>query len=192
MYTWTCALACKRVNKQKAYILENDKFAKAFKDPKFIELFSEYAKEVSDPKMAKKAQASSLSRDICIIVVVSCPCLVHPCLSRFAQESVSSVHLLRSLTQVKEETDLYLRQLEAEGRGEEVYGKDVTLIVPEAGFVVKTVEPSSGKRAYINLCTSSKVGVAGSAMLTCPGGLLQEAKALVMRIVVLHVLQGTS
>jgi len=100
---------------------ENDKFAKAFKDPKFIELFSEYAKEVSDPK-------------------------------------------------VKEETDLYLRQLEAEGRGEEVYGKDVTLIVPEAGFVVKTVEPSSGKRAYINLCTSSKVDPLRLTPVTQPDG----------------------
>jgi len=47
--------------------------------------------------------------------------------------------------------------LEAEGRGEEVYGKDVTLIVPEAGFVIKTMEPSTGRRAYINMCTSKKV-----------------------------------
>jgi len=31
---------------------ENDKFAKAFKDPKFIQLFAEYAKEVSDPKVS--------------------------------------------------------------------------------------------------------------------------------------------
>ena len=29
---------------------EADKFAKAFKDPEFIKLFEEYAKEVSDPK----------------------------------------------------------------------------------------------------------------------------------------------
>lgn len=39
-----------------------------------------------------------------------------------------------------------------------MYGKDVTLIVPEEAFVVKTVEPSTGTRAFINMCTSSKVG----------------------------------
>lgn len=30
---------------------ECDKFAKAFKDPEFMKLFEEYAKEVSDPKV---------------------------------------------------------------------------------------------------------------------------------------------
>jgi len=30
---------------------ETEKFAKAFKDPEFIRLFEEYAKEVSDPKV---------------------------------------------------------------------------------------------------------------------------------------------
>lgn len=35
---------------------------------------------------------------------------------------------------------MYLRQLEAESRVEEVYGKGVQLIVPEAGFVVKTAD----------------------------------------------------
>ncbi len=28
-----------------------DKFAKAFKDPEFLKMFEEYAKEVSDPKV---------------------------------------------------------------------------------------------------------------------------------------------
>jgi hypothetical protein len=45
----------------------------------------------------------------------------------------------------------------SEGRGEEVYGKDVTLLVPKEGFVIKTKEPSTGQRAYINVCTSDKV-----------------------------------
>ena len=40
--------------------------------------------------------------------------------------------------QNRQETDLYLRQLEAESRVEEVYGKGVQLIVPSEGFVVKT------------------------------------------------------
>ena len=30
---------------------ETEKFSKAFKDPEFIKLFEEYAKEVSDPKV---------------------------------------------------------------------------------------------------------------------------------------------
>jgi hypothetical protein len=30
---------------------EIDKFSKAFKDPEFLKLFEEYAKEVSDPKV---------------------------------------------------------------------------------------------------------------------------------------------
>ena len=32
-------------------VQEVDKFSKAFKDPEFIKLFEEYAKEVSDPKV---------------------------------------------------------------------------------------------------------------------------------------------
>ena len=69
---------------------------------------------------------------------------------------------------MKIENDLYLRQLEAEGRGEETYGKDVTLIVPEEGFVVKTLEPSTGRRTYVNMCSSPKVRSPGwSACKIC-------------------------
>ena len=32
---------------------EADKFSKAFKDPEFVKLFEEYAKEVSDPKVCE-------------------------------------------------------------------------------------------------------------------------------------------
>lgn len=32
-------------------IQEVDKFSKAFKDPEFIKLFEDYAREVSDPKV---------------------------------------------------------------------------------------------------------------------------------------------
>ncbi|KAJ9516174.1 hypothetical protein QJQ45_024598 [Haematococcus lacustris] len=87
---------------------ECDKFSKAFKDPEFIKLFEEYAKEVSDPK-------------------------------------------------VKDETDLYLRQLESEGRAEEVYGKGTVLVVPKEGYVIRTLEQPSGRKVYINVCTSDKV-----------------------------------
>ena len=33
------------------HLQELDKFSKAFKDPEFLKLFEEYAKEVSDPKV---------------------------------------------------------------------------------------------------------------------------------------------
>lgn len=86
--------------------------------------------------------------------------------------------------QNKEETEAYLRQLEAEGRGEDVYGKvsamskivvscntcaarlicytmpsqGVQLIVPTEAFVLKTKDTKKGTKVFINVCTSEKVG----------------------------------
>ena len=40
----------------------------------------------------------------------------------------------------KAESDAYLRQLEMEGKIESVYGKDVQLVMPKAGFVAKTFD----------------------------------------------------
>ncbi|KAG2489118.1 hypothetical protein HYH03_012344 [Edaphochlamys debaryana] len=110
---------------------ELTKFEKAFKDPEFMKLFEEYAKEVSDPK-------------------------------------------------VKAETDAYLRQIEQQGRDEDVYGKGVQLVVPEPAAVVKTkvMGPATGskdkgdaetgtaggkglpvgQKVFINVCTCDKVG----------------------------------
>lgn len=87
---------------------EVNKFEEAFKDPKFMELFADYAKEISDP--ANKA-----------------------------------------------ETEAYLRQVESQGRAEEVYGKGTQLVVPEAAFVLKTRDKASGQKIFINVCTSDKV-----------------------------------
>ncbi|KAG2431522.1 hypothetical protein HXX76_009536 [Chlamydomonas incerta] len=120
---------------------EMTKFEKAFKDPEFIKLFEEYAKEVSDPK-------------------------------------------------VKAETDAYLRQIEQQGRAEDVYGAGTQLIVPDpAGAVVKTKVSTSaaakrlqqeqqqqeaagagagaapgkqgalpaGQKVFINICTCDKL-----------------------------------
>lgn len=88
---------------------EVGKFEKAFKDPEFMRLFAEYAKEVSDPK-------------------------------------------------AKEETDQYLRQLETQGRAEEVYGKGVQLIVPTEAFVLKAKQAGTGgAKVFINVCSSDKV-----------------------------------
>ncbi|GIL76715.1 hypothetical protein Vretifemale_6308 [Volvox reticuliferus] len=105
---------------------ELNKFEKAFKDPEFLKLFEEYAKEVSDPK-------------------------------------------------VKAETDQYLRQLEEQGRGEDVYGKGVVLVAPKSAVVFKSKVMGAkdasegpaassrrdnltlGQKVFINVCTSEKV-----------------------------------
>ena len=62
-----------------------------------------------------------------------------------------------SPAQNKAETDLYLRQIEAGQKAEEVYGKGVELVVPEQVFVIKSKVVSSGEKVYINVCKSTKV-----------------------------------
>ncbi|KAK9818052.1 hypothetical protein WJX72_006326 [[Myrmecia] bisecta] len=90
---------------------EVGKFEKAFKDPTFLQMFSEYAKEITDPKS-------------------------------------------------RAENDLYIRQLEKEGRAEATFGKGVELVTPEAQSVVKTKRAGTSETVYINICTSPKVEVA--------------------------------
>lgn len=59
---------------------------------------------------------------------------------------------------------MYLRQMEAQGKAEEVYGKGVQLIVPKEAFVLKTRElKRGGQKVFINVCTSEKVGGAALA-----------------------------
>lgn len=60
-------------------------------------------------------------------------------------------------TQVKEETDQYLAQLEEQGRASEVVGDGGTLLVPEPGIALKTRIAGAGPHVYINVCTSAKV-----------------------------------
>ena len=97
----------------------------------------------------------------------------------------------------KAESDAYLRQLEMEGKIESVYGKDVQLVMPKAGFVAKTFDeadaddaPSTsqtndrnsgtnassnsgktrfGRKAFVNVCHSDKCEDASSEKK--PGGL---------------------
>ena len=94
----------------------------------------------------------------------------------------------------KAESDAYLRQLEMEGKVESVYGTDVQLVIPTAGFVAKTFdegcaddspltsspddrgsgEPSSDARktkrkVFVNVCHSDKCEDATSEKR--PGGL---------------------
>ncbi len=49
-----------------------------------------------------------------------------------------------------------MRQLEEEGRGQEVYGKGMQLVTPTAVFVAKTANKQSGQKIFINVCTSDK------------------------------------
>ena len=96
----------------------------------------------------------------------------------------------------KAESDAYLRQLEMEGKIESVYGKDVQLVMPKAGFVAKTFDeapaddaPSTsspndrgsgtnsssdgktrlGRKVFVNVCHSDKCEDATSEKR--PGGL---------------------
>ena len=94
----------------------------------------------------------------------------------------------------KAESDAYLRQLEMEGKIESVYGKDVQLVMPKAGFVAKTFDegpaddgPSTsspddrgsgasssdarktGRKAFVNVCRSYNCEDATSEKR--PGGL---------------------
>jgi len=59
------------------------------------------------------------------------------------------------------ESEAYLRQLEAEGRAQDVYGQGVQLILPQAGLVIKTrvaaATPHKGDKLFINVCTCDKV-----------------------------------
>lgn len=60
--------------------------------------------------------------------------------------------------QAKAENDAYLRQIEHQGKVEEVYGKGAQLIIPMEAFVLKTREAKAGgQKVFINVCTSDKV-----------------------------------
>jgi hypothetical protein len=61
------------------------------------------------------------------------------------------------LAQVREETELYLRQLESEGQVEQVYGKGVQLLTPKPEFAIKSKNTRDGAAAFVNFCSSDKV-----------------------------------
>ena len=111
------------------------KFEKSFKDPKFVELFAEYAKEIASPEV-----------NIALVKL-------------FHKASVlEASHLLSDFcTQARAEQEQYLKQLEDEGRAQEVYGKGMQLVLPSPSFVAKTANSQSGQKVFINVCTSDKV-----------------------------------
>jgi hypothetical protein len=69
-------------------------------------------------------------------------------------------NLTTAAVQAREENDAYIRQLELEGRVEEVYGKGVNMVTPAAEFVLKTVDVQSKAKVFINVCSSTKVAAA--------------------------------
>lgn len=73
--------------------------------------------------------------------------------------------------QAKAETDAYLRQLEEEGRGEQVYGKGVQLIAPEPSFVLKTkLMSASSTSSSAAAATAAAAGGTGGAPPGQPQG----------------------
>jgi hypothetical protein len=112
----------------KYYLLvqqEVDKFAKAFKDPEFIKLFEDYAKEVSDPKARFMRMSVNSTSALHCLLAYSSTCLVYPEVEfpeTHGKERDGRCHP-NMPAQVKAETDMYLRQLEMEGRVEEVLPK---------------------------------------------------------------------
>ena len=62
------------------------------------------------------------------------------------------------------ETEAYLRQLEQEGKAEEVYGAGTLLMAPEPAFIIKTSK-AGGDKFFINVCTSNKVDPASSTKI---------------------------
>jgi hypothetical protein len=64
---------------------------------------------------------------------------------------------MRHMSQAKAEQEAYLKQLEVEGRAEEVYGQGVQLIAPQPSIVLKARGVSGALKVFINVCTSDKV-----------------------------------
>jgi hypothetical protein len=56
----------------------------------------------------------------------------------------------------KAESDMYLRQLEYEGKAESTYGKGVQLVVPNRGFAAKTFDKTTQAKVFINVCHTEK------------------------------------
>ena len=78
--------------------------------------------------------------------------------TEFAQETADP--------RARAEREAYIRQLEAEGRAEEAYGRGTQLVLPQPAFVIKTrcadagASTSSGggaDKVFINVCTSGKL-----------------------------------
>jgi len=80
-----------------------------------------------------------------------------PCRSTGAH--VCMLNCKSHVLQTRAEQDQYIRQLEEEGRGQEVYGKGMQLVTPTAAFVAKTANKQSGQKIFINVCTSDKACV---------------------------------
>ncbi|KAF8073010.1 Nop17l [Scenedesmus sp. PABB004] len=118
---------------------EGEAFQARLKDPEFMRLFEEYAKDLAAPEVRRAPAA----------------CAPPPgCRGRCRRATRR-----RRRAQARAESDAYLRQLEAQGQLQSVYGAGVRLIQPRPGLVVKTRDAAGGgaARVYVNVCTSDQV-----------------------------------
>lgn len=69
--------------------------------------------------------------------------------------SAQSLYILKPLG--AQENEKYLRQLEREGQGATVYGKESELVAPNAGFCVKTKNKMTGAKVRGSVCPASSL-----------------------------------
>jgi dynein assembly factor 2 len=124
----------------------------AFKDPKFVQMFEEYAKAISDPEVFGAfvclcASCTLLKGDSPLCARPTHPDKKHP----YTQ-------------QAKAEAEAYLREVEAEGRDEQVYGAGTTLLAPSPAFAIQTRAAAGAAAAdadaeafVVNVCSCAKV-----------------------------------
>lgn len=127
------------------------------KDPKFMELFADYAKEMSDPNNRKvRKWKTSLLSHIIVPTVVWCP----SCQEGSRANSGLCQHLSSDFDQEMEDA---LR--EAENRGEKVPGfpEDKELLIPSTAFCAKTKNEKTGAKvcARAKVCPDRTQGISG-------------------------------
>ena len=114
-----------------------------------MELLADYAKDIADPQVSHYIERQNR---VCLFCTASVPCN-----STGGQVCMQAMrNCISYVSQTRAEQDQYIRQLEEEGRGQEVYGKGMQLVTPTAVFVAKTANKQSGQKIFINVCTSDK------------------------------------
>lgn len=133
-----------------------DRISRALEDPEFRRLLQQYADEIAQPEVSTPP-------------VIAGRASARPPIPRALRRSWphhSGAQQPKPHTtpcpQAKAEHEAYLRQLEEEGRAQQVYGARAQLLVAAPALCIKTrrVDSSSAEhneRVYINICTCPKV-----------------------------------